>query len=629
MFATAPQVTGKVYASDYAPPTPSNMTTSVRDMLLRTSILDCVNAELAGVLADDPKAADALPALARANAFVLPIGGGWYRYHSLFGELLRLKLRLEQREQLPDLYRRAARWYQCHDGLIEAARYAAESGDWQFAADIVVDELAVGRLIEARDNQPLAAVTGRRRCARLPGSAGETSVTSLAAAEEMLGRLPADDEIPARLAAALIRLALGRRTGDLRAATTAAARAEFLFGQLPESVRARHQELHVQMLAARGAITFWAGDLDAAAAAYGAGIAACTSADADGRADCLGHLALLEALQGRLSLAVEHSTEAADALQSSRGDQAGHITAAASVALAVVHLQRTDMQEAQAQLKLAEAALGVWPDKLVSAVTCMVAAQRHLAEGRAAAAAELIRQARQGWSSSPPGWLELELTILESQACLASGDIQAAVAAARRADPECVSDAAAALAHAWMAVGDQQAARRVLDAVEETFDGDPQLRSVAGLLADARLSYRTGNSTRGRRSLQRALQLARPEQVRLPFAMERSWIRPVLRRDAELARAYSDLLEPGPAAFSHEGQQPEGAAAPRVVKKLSEREREVLTHLSELLSTAEIAAEMYLSVNTVKTHLRSIYRKLSVGHRSEAVRCARQLELIP
>ena len=47
-----------------------------------------------------------------------------------------------------------------------------------------------------------------------------------------------------------------------------------------------------------------------------------------------------------------------------------------------------------------------------------------------------------------------------------------------------------------------------------------------------------------------------------------------------------------------------------------------------MLSTAEIAAEMYLSVNTVKTHLRSIYRKLSAAHRSEAVRRARQLDLI-
>jgi ATP/maltotriose-dependent transcriptional regulator MalT len=54
----------------------------------------------------------------------------------------------------------------------------------------------------------------------------------------------------------------------------------------------------------------------------------------------------------------------------------------------------------------------------------------------------------------------------------------------------------------------------------------------------------------------------------------------------------------------------------------------VLTHAAQMLSTAEIATEMYLSVNTVKTHLRSIYRKLSVTHRSEAVRRARQLELL-
>jgi len=64
------------------------------------------------------------------------------------------------------------------------------------------------------------------------------------------------------------------------------------------------------------------------------------------------------------------------------------------------------------------------------------------------------------------------------------------------------------------------------------------------------------------------------------------------------------------------------------VDQLSEREREVLVRLSGMLSTAEIAAEMYISVNTVKTHLKSIYRKLSADHRGEAVRRARQLKLI-
>jgi LuxR family maltose regulon positive regulatory protein len=65
-----------------------------------------------------------------------------------------------------------------------------------------------------------------------------------------------------------------------------------------------------------------------------------------------------------------------------------------------------------------------------------------------------------------------------------------------------------------------------------------------------------------------------------------------------------------------------------IVEPLSEREREVLRLLSGMLTTAEIGTEMYISVNTVKTHLRSIYRKLSAAHRGEAVRRARELQLI-
>jgi LuxR family maltose regulon positive regulatory protein len=65
-----------------------------------------------------------------------------------------------------------------------------------------------------------------------------------------------------------------------------------------------------------------------------------------------------------------------------------------------------------------------------------------------------------------------------------------------------------------------------------------------------------------------------------------------------------------------------------VTEPLSEREQEVLQHVSGMLSTAEIASELYISVNTVKTHLRSIYRKLAATHRGEAVRRARGLGLI-
>ena len=83
--------------------------------------------------------------------------------------------------------------------------------------------------------------------------------------------------------------------------------------------------------------------------------------------------------------------------------------------------------------------------------------------------------------------------------------------------------------------------------------------------------------------------------------------------------------------------RPDQAPAPRgvpdqaailVVEPLTEREREVLRHLSGLLSSAEIASELDISTHTVKTHLKNVYRKLAATRRGEAVRRARQLELI-
>ena len=612
-------------------------TAPVRAMLLRTSVLDSFSADLVCELTDDPRWVDRLPALARANAFIRPLGHGWYRYHSLFATVLRLKLRIECRGQLPDLYQRAARWCRRNGRLGEAVRYAAESGDWPFAAGMVVDEFAVGQLIEARGHPPLAEAFGGmprdavwtqpepllvQAATRLCRGRDETSAAPLDAAESMLERGPAGGQIPARLAAALIRLALARRTGDLEAATAASSRAQALAAQLPGEVHARHPEVEAQVLAGRGVVELWAGDLEEAAAYFAEGATATALAAAYERADCLGYLALVEALSGRLDRAAERAEAAAEAISSGSDDLTEHIISGAAVALAWVYLQRGDMREAHVQLKLAESALRAGPDKLVSALACAVAAQRGMAGGRATAAVEMIRHAREEWT--PPGWLEARLAVLESRAWTAAGDAPAAVAAAQRAGPG--PDATAALAHAWLTAGDEQAAQRVLGTASRE-SGDLGLA-----LARARLSYGAGDGAHGRRCLEHALQLARPEQVKLPFAMERTWLRQVLRRDPELAGAYRELLEPdvispGTASPVKKPSVP-AQPAPLVVERLSAREREVLAHASEMLSTAEIASEMYLSVNTVKTHLRSIYRKLSATHRSEAVRRAQQLELI-
>jgi LuxR family maltose regulon positive regulatory protein len=619
----------------------STQSPATRKLLLRTSILDRVSADLADDLTGDEQAWSLLPGLAQTNAFVQPLGHGWYRYHALFGATLRLKLRRENPGRMADLHWRAAQWFRRNGWLSEAVRHAGESGDWQLAARIVVDELAIGRLLEPQANEPLTeafqgmppgeALTGLqpllvRAALELSDSRSQPGETSLGAAENLLGQLPADAEVPARLAAALIRLARSRQGGDQAVAADAAGRAQALLALLPDRALARHPGIQAQVLGGYAATQLWAGRVDAATVTLRDALSAMAGAAgaAQERADCRGLLALAEALRGRLSCAAGLAGEPAEG----EGGRLATVTSPAThVALARVHLSRGELKRARNQLKQASVGLRARPDMLVHALACLVAAYGGLAGGRPRVTQEMAGRARHGWSVPP--WLEHRLAIAESQACAAAGDVTAAIDWASRADPENRLDAAATLAHAWLAAGNTRAARQALANGPAGSAQAPDEVRLAAWLADARLSYCAGDQDRGRRSLGHALRLGRTEQLRLPFALERSWLRPVLRRDPELGRAYHQLL--GADLFSPGGaDQPSGPgeAAPLIVEQLSGREREVLQHLSAMMSTAEIAAEMYISVNTVKTHLKSIYRKLAVAHRNEAVRRARLLELL-
>ena len=138
-----------------------------------------------------------------------------------------------------------------------------------------------------------------------------------------------------------------------------------------------------------------------------------------------------------------------------------------------------------------DAALGVSPDKLIGAVACLVAACAALAEGRAEAAAQIIARARSGWSV--PAWLEQRLSLAESRAYVAAGDIRAALAAAERAGRDHSLEAAVALAHAWMAAGDGNNARRALAPVLAAGSEAPERVRLQAWLVDARLSYGSGD----------------------------------------------------------------------------------------------------------------------------------------
>src|SRR5208337_3325410 len=212
------------------------------------------------------QAAAILSALARANAFVQPAGSGWYRYHPLFAEVLRLTLNREDPGRTALLHRRAARWYERNGQLTEAVRHAAQAGDWPLAASIVIDQLAIGEIIEPRGSPSLAGQFrgmphGQAWTAPAPHlvsaavalSAGrrESSTAALDAAEGILAHLPADQEVAGRLAAAMIRLTASISSGDLMAAAAAADRAEVLVGRIPGGQLARRRQIRARVLSAR------------------------------------------------------------------------------------------------------------------------------------------------------------------------------------------------------------------------------------------------------------------------------------------------------------------------------------------------------------------------------------------
>jgi LuxR family maltose regulon positive regulatory protein len=610
-----------------------NQPARYRELLLKVSILDQVSAGLAVAVTGDGKAGDALEALAHANAFVEPAGDGWYRLHSLFAEVLRLKLRFEHPRQVADLHRRAAQWYQSHGSLPDAVRQAAAAGDWLFAARLVVDDLAVGTLIAAPDQDPLTDCL-REMPDALPGTGPQPALVAaaialadvrhkgaraaLAAAEGSLAGLPADEEATCRIAAAMLRLELAWRTGDIEVTVASVRQLEKHAGTLPGQTLAQQPRLVVRMLAERALLFLWAGQPDKAAAILRAGHPA---SDEHGPqcAGFHGHLALAEAFRGRLQ-AARHVIETT----CSPAGGGGGLSGAAEVALALIHLERNELRETHDALKRADAALRARPDRLAAAAACFVAARCRLAEGHASAAAEVAGRARAGWSA--PGWLEHRLTLLESRAFAAAGDSLSAVAAAGRAGPAASLDAAAALAHARLNTGDLLAAGDALDISPAITAKTPVATCLDWRLAEARLAFGTDDGQHGRRSLLKALKLGEQEGLRLSFALEAAWMRPVLRGDPRLARAYRHVLAPDPASGRHAFAP--GAKDLVIVEELSVREREVLILLAGMLTTAEVASELHISVNTVKTHLKSIYRKLAANHRGEAVRRAKELRVI-
>ncbi|GHI02922.1 LuxR family transcriptional regulator [Streptomyces cellostaticus] len=608
-----------------------------QDLLLRVSVLERFRPELADALTGRSGSEPVLAGLHRQNAFVEDLGHPWYRLHPLFAEILRAHLRERSPELEPELHRRAARWLRVSGALPETLAHGAAAGDWDLTAGALVDDLAIGQLFTGlrRDDldelfrsmgpEATSAAADLVRAARdLCRCELDHGLAHLRRAEQTLADAARDGRMDAagRLSCALLDVLAARLSGSPGGAEQAARTAEELRGEVPEHVLRKHPELIALLLTHLGSTRLWAGRLDEARAVLSAVV------DGPGapstvllREESLAHLALIDYLNGWPGRA-ERKARAAlgdgerGLLPRPCGSGLGHTV------LAAVAVDRDELAQAQALLDEAAETCPAGRDPVATAGRALASARLLLARGEPQAAATAAELSVAAEVACP--WAQAYTALTASAAHLAEGRPDSASKVLD--DIPCDGQPyAAELAWAHLAAGHRDAALHVLEALHGHNGTGPAI-AVRTALVRARAAHEAGDTDTARRLLARALLQARRDQLRRPFLDAGPQVRRLLETPPldELAAGWLILPPGGQGTPGDVSQQ----VPPLVVEELSGRERDVLLRLSRMMSTEEIAADLILSVNTVKTHLKSVYRKLAVNRRSDAVRRARELHLL-
>ncbi len=614
----------------------------VRDLLLRTSLLDRVNGELADLLTGRPGSERILLELEDANAFVVSLDPErtWFRYHRLFADLLRLELRRAMPEELPALHRRAAGWFTQYGQVVDAIRHTQAAGDWPGAARLLADHSfsltldgqtqTVQALLQAfppgADRPELALV--RAGVDLVQGHLDEAAA-HLAVAESQAEAAPPDRQRRRQVAIAALKLSLTRRRGHLPGVVE---QVRFLAspvtGPSDEDI-ALGSDLRAVALMNLGTVEAWSLGLPDAERHLREGAALARKI---GRPylelSCLAQLGFASKI--RPFATARRRCQEAIALAERHGWGAEPIVAPALVTLAGTLIWTGGFDEGERWLQRAAQALqaDTGPDiRLLLHLTAGIlhaCRSRHREALEEFTAAERLRSQLEGshaLASQVTGWLLTTQARLgmtgEARACLAAlDDERASSGEIRNAD-----------AVICLAEGNPAAA---LAAMQDVLDGTAPVVGYVTVVVTHLLAglahRRLGDQRAANQAAERALGLAEADRLVLPFAItgSRELLEALPRHETAHAALLADILDVmhHPSHASH-GQQPSPQA-----EELSPSELRVLRYLPTNLSRPEIASELSVSVNTVNTHVRNIYAKLQAQDRSSAVQRARELRLL-
>jgi LuxR family transcriptional regulator, maltose regulon positive regulatory protein len=612
----------------------------MRSFLLRTCIVDELNGSLADALTGGRGGESMLARLERANGFVTTVG--WrrnsYRYHQLFAELLRYQLRCQEPDQVDTLHKRAAGWYARHGMAVHAIKQALMAKDWRYAADLMakhgpsvilrsdaatLHEL-VGRLpvdlVQADPELMLLGAADRIVLGDPDAAAAYLRAASRGAellGEERRGRFA--------LLLAIVNSALAWQVGDLEQVEAV--------GEEALALQSRTDGGDDEVLAithsAVGAAALWAGHLDDAELQLREGLAVAVRAGLPlQQFACQSQLALVHAMRAELDEAARSATNAreiaADQSPSSMQAAAGHL------ALAWVSYYRDDLSEASRHADQAAAASGAgWQPILLGVAILRARLQR--ARGDMAGALDKVAAVRRDLASwKPPRALWRWLLLTEAELRSAAGQPRSVSAIRKSLDNSGPSSGGEAvlLARLQLAEGDPAGAAATLaSCLDGTAPTGFLMVPAEAWLLDAIARDALADHDRAAASLERALGLAEQGGFRRSFLDTGAPARSLLaryRQRVPISWSYLDELLQASAEAAQQVAVPE----PRLIEHLTEREHTVLRYLPSLMTYEEIAADLYVSLNTVKTHAYGIFRKLGVTGRRQAVRSARELHLL-
>jgi LuxR family transcriptional regulator, maltose regulon positive regulatory protein len=597
------------------------------------SVVDLVCADLADALTGRDDGARVLGELAASHLFVQAVGqpGRWYRLHRLISDILRTRPASRRRRR--DRHRRAAQWFRSNGMPLEAMRSAVAGELWPLAADLVgthgLKLVASGR---GRALERVLVTIPRTVLGVHPELAGALALARVAVGSDVevatligLGRGVNGAVSSGRAARAGVLLdvsesGLARIAGDWET-TVAAYRSVPV---TPEALAALHMAgaeiVPVIVANNRGTAALWAGDLEAAEQHLSAAV----QVDLDGLAisqlNAAAYHSLLRRERGELDRAEVEARRVIDTA-SAAGLGLAVQSVGAYLTMAQVALDRGDTAEADEWLERIADVTALGPEPHVRLAAAIVLAMRREAAGkREAALTGLRRHGALGSWRPPPGlrerWMLTEATLLARV-----GDGGAAWELLERMGPATTGEGLLAAARVHLLLGERSAAVDIRGAATRPAHARGQ---VTAAVLDTLLAVAAGNEDRAIERLEHALAAAVSCSLRRPFLSEAGALRPLLERRLESGSAVPefalDLLE------RMSDVSPAVAEARRaLIDPLTGRERTVLRYLASTLSNSEIAAELYVSVSTVKTHQRALYRKLGAGGRRDAVHRARLL----